>query len=171
MRRRRPTELVTAAALAAVLAGCSTGDGTGHWAAPAPGASSAAAGSPSAAPSASAPGKAPTRTFPVRTRQLSWNRDGDRPLPVTVWYPGSATGPADGRFPVVLFSHGLGASPADYAGLLRRWAAAGFVVAAPTYPHTGRGAEQNPFDVLNQPADASYVLTRLLALDGRADDP
>jgi dienelactone hydrolase len=104
----------------------------------------------------------------------------DRALPVTIWYPatGAAGGApargrpaADGRFPVVIFSHGLSARPADYQPLLARWAAAGFVVAAPAYPHTSRGAAQfNVLDVLNQPADASYVLTRVLALDGRAGD-
>ena len=89
---------------------------------------------------------------------------------------GRATGgvraPAAGRFPVVLFSHGLGGRPADYERLLAGWAAAGFVVAAPAYPHTSRGAaDYNVLDVLNQPADASYVLTQVLALNGRAGDP
>ncbi|PSK65077.1 hypothetical protein B0E53_02978 [Micromonospora sp. MH33] len=99
---------------------------------------------------------------------------------MTLWYPaeGEAGGApersapvASGRFPVVLFSHGLGARPEDYQVLLTRWAAAGFVVAAPKFPHTGAGGDGNPLDVLNQPADVSYVLTQVLALDGRAGDP
>jgi fermentation-respiration switch protein FrsA (DUF1100 family) len=70
-----------------------------------------------------------------------------------------------------VFSHGLGGRPADYEPLLTRWAAAGFVVAAPAYPFTSRGAaRQSVLDVLNQPADASYVLTEVLALDRRAGD-
>ncbi len=79
---------------------------------------------------------------------------------------------AAGRFPVVLFSHGLGARPDDYQPLLSRWAAAGFVVVAPAYPHTSRGVPNyQVLDVLNQPADASHVLTEVLALDTRVGDP
>lgn len=113
-------------------------------------------------------GRAPTRTFPVKTRKLQLSRGEDRPLPTTVWYP--ATG--DGPFPVIVFSHGLTARPGDYAEFLARWAGAGFVVAAPAYPHTSAGvAEFDVVDLLNQPADASEVLTRVLALDGKAGDP
>ena len=113
-------------------------------------------------------GRAPTRIFPVKTRKLQLGRGKDRPLPTTVWYP--ATG--DGPFPVIVFSHGLTARPGDYARFLARWAGAGFVVAAPAYPHTSAGvAEADVVDLLNQPADASEVLTRVLALDGTAGDP
>lgn len=172
--RRRPAALVTAALLSAGLAGCS--GGTAPAGRPAP----------DAPPKATTPaprvpaGHAPTESFAVGVRQLKLNRDGDRPLPVTLWYPaeGEAGGAAErsapaaaGRFPVVLFSHGLGARPEDYQVLLTRWAAAGFVVAAPKFPHTGAGGDGNPLDVLNQPADVSYVLTQVLALDGKAGDP
>ncbi|GAA3904782.1 alpha/beta hydrolase family protein [Actinoplanes auranticolor] len=113
-------------------------------------------------------GRAPSRPFEVETRKLKLSRGNDRPLPTTVWYP--ATG--DGPFPVVVFSHGLTARPGDYAGILARWARAGFVVAAPAYPHTSAGvADFNVIDLLNQPADASSVLTQILALDGEAGDP
>jgi dienelactone hydrolase len=98
-----------------------------------------------------------------------------------VWYPAAAGGPqgpaaglqpAAGRFPVVLFSHGLTASPTDYSAMLTRWARAGFVVAAPAYPFTSTGVRKfNPLDVINQPADASKVLTGVLALDRRPGDP
>ncbi|MEV1147777.1 chlorophyllase, partial [Micromonospora sp. NPDC049799] len=136
---------------------------------------------PVATPSPRVPaGSAPERAFAVGVRELKLNRDGDRPLPVTVWYPaaGRAGGEpersadaARGTFPVVMFSHGLGGRPADYETLLTRWAAAGFVVAAPTFPRTSRGGDGNVLDVLNQPADVSYALTQVLALDGRAGDP
>ncbi|WP_239126638.1 alpha/beta hydrolase family protein [Asanoa siamensis] len=108
---------------------------------------------------------APARAFEVAVRDLALSRDG-RALPTTVYYPQGA-----GRFPVVLFSHGLGGSPADYAPLLRRWAAAGFVVAAPAYPHTsGDSDDYDVLDVVNQPADASYVIGKVLELDGRTGD-
>ncbi|XVV11854.1 alpha/beta hydrolase family protein [Actinoplanes sp. CA-131856] len=86
-------------------------------------------------------------------------RGPDRPLTTTVWAP-----QGDGPFPLILFSHGLTANPSSYADLLRSWARAGFVVAAPAYPHTsGESGELNVLDVLNQPADASYVITEVLA--------
>jgi dienelactone hydrolase len=110
-------------------------------------------------------GKAPTRSFDVGVRELALSRDG-RALATSVYYPEGG-----GRFPLVLFSHGLGGRPDDYAPLLRRWAAAGFVVAAPAYPHTSGGArDYDVLDVVNQPADASYVIGKVLALDGRRGD-
>ncbi|MDZ5444819.1 chlorophyllase [Micromonospora sp. 4G57] len=174
MSRRRTSVLVAAALLTVGLAGCSNG------------AAPAVRSVPTAPPKATTPaprvpaGHAPTETFAVGVRQLKLNRDGDRPLPVTLWYParGAAGGTpersapaATGRFPVVMFSHGLGARPEDYQLLLSRWAAAGFVVAAPRFPHTGTGGDGNVLDVLNQPADVSYALTQVLALDTKADDP
>jgi fermentation-respiration switch protein FrsA (DUF1100 family) len=99
----------------------------------------------------------------VKVLTLRLNRGGDRPLRVPVWYPDAARG----RFPLVLFSHGLGGEPEDYRELLVRWAAAGFVVAAPAYPRTsGQASRADVLDVLNQPSDASYVITAVLALDG-----
>lgn len=103
-------------------------------------------------------GKAPTESFAVRTEKLRLSRAADRPLPTTIWRP-----EADGAYPLILFSHGLGGAPSDYDDLLTRWARAGFIVAAPAYPHTAKGvAERNPVDILNQPADASYVITQVV---------
>ncbi|GAA0446852.1 hypothetical protein Ade02nite_85730 [Paractinoplanes deccanensis] len=103
-------------------------------------------------------GRAPTTRFAVGTRRLALKRGADRPLPTTVWFPKS-----DGPFPLIHFSHGLSASPSSYSDLLSSWARAGFVVAAPAYPHTSAGAREfNVIDVLNQPADASYVITQVL---------
>ncbi|MFC4021637.1 alpha/beta hydrolase family protein [Micromonospora sp. GCM10011542] len=174
MSRRVAPALLASALLAAGLTGCSGDAGpTERWQAP-------AEPWPAATPSPRVPaGTAPQRGFAVGVRQLKLNRDG-RALPVTLWYPatGAAGGSAkrsaaaaDGRFPVVMFSHGLNGRPDDYATLLTRWAAAGFVVAAPTFPHTARGGDGNVLDVLNQPADVSYALTEVLALDEKAGDP
>lgn len=103
-------------------------------------------------------GTAPTTRFAVRRNRLDLRRD-DRPLPTTIWSPR-----AEGRYPLILFSHGLTASPDGYETLLTAWARAGFVVAAPAYPHTSSGVREfNPLDVLNQPADASYVITQLVS--------
>lgn len=177
MCQLRTARLTAIVAAAAVLAGCGAGADTrsaSPTAPPSAGRSAAAPPAPSAPPPVS--GVAPSETFAVGVRRLTVNRGGSRPLPVTLWYPandaGAATRPARGRFPVVIFSHGLNGRPADYAPLLSAWAAAGFVVGAPAFPHTSRGvARFDVLDVANQPADASYVLTQVLALDRMAGDP
>ncbi|GAA3337313.1 hypothetical protein GCM10020358_13110 [Amorphoplanes nipponensis] len=127
------------------------------------------------APYTPPPGIAPAGAFAVGRRVLEFARGADRPLPTTVWYPAAGTAPpspdpvddapaAAGRFPLVLFSHGLTAQPGDYAAMLSRWAQAGFVVAGPTYPRTSYGASDfYAPDIVNQPADASAVLDALLA--------
>ncbi|MFY1596255.1 alpha/beta hydrolase family protein [Micromonospora sp. WMMD737] len=184
MPRRVTPALFASALLTAGLVGCSDDAGPAPQAAGSQAAPQVTASAPpaqAAGPTPQVPvGTAPEKAFAVGVRQLKLNRDGKRPLPVTVWYPAAgkpggqperSADAATGKFPVVMFSHGLSARPADYETLLTRWAAAGFVVAAPTFPHTARGGDGNVLDVLNQPADVSYVLTQVLALDGKAGDP
>ena len=78
--------------------------------------------------------------------------------------PATASGP----YPLVVFGHGFGVTPAIYASLLQSWARAGFVVAAPVFPlgnaDTPGGAQES--DVINQPGDMSFVITSMLALSG-----
>ncbi|MBB5116056.1 alpha/beta hydrolase [Micromonospora echinospora] len=79
---------------------------------------------------------------------------------------------AAGRFPVVLYSHGLRSLPALHAALTSRWAAAGFVVVAPTYPRTNlRARHYTRDDVRNQPADAWRLVRHLVRLGTRPGDP
>jgi dienelactone hydrolase len=114
-------------------------------------------------------GRAPTAAFVVEERRLTFSRGKARPLVTTVWYPARSEG---GPFPLVLFSHGLMSEPSAYASILIAWARAGFVVAAPAYPHTSYGVPDfDAVDVINQPADASYVITQMVALNTRAGDP
>jgi dienelactone hydrolase len=71
----------------------------------------------------------------------------------------------------VLFSHGLTSEPSAYASVLTAWAQAGFVVAAPAYPHTALGVgDFDPLDVVNQPADASSVISQMSALNANPGD-
>ena len=130
-----------------------------------------AAGAPPATPLAVAAG--PYTDSPVAVRSLPGV--GDRPVPVTIWYPAISAGspqPRTGPFPVVLYSHGLHSLPALHAELTTRWAAAGFVVVAPTYPHTSRDTSRfSRADVANQPADAWRVLRRLARLNADGTDP
>jgi dienelactone hydrolase len=154
--------LMASALVALALTGCGAPAGT---AAPITRASGAPASSAPAQTAGSAPapapptGRAPSRSFDVAVREDAFTRDGTRALPTTTWYP--TTG---GPFPLVIFSHGLRGRPEDFTALLTRWASAGFVVVAPKYPKTSRDAVQfDILDVLNQPGDASYVLTQVLA--------
>jgi predicted dienelactone hydrolase len=97
-----------------------------------------------------------------------------RRLPTVVRYP--AAGPPNGRdnpgappargdrtFPLVVFSQGYDMPPQAYSWLLRAWASAGFVVAAPTYPYTNPTAPGGPneYDTLNHPADLRFVIRTL----------
>jgi len=135
------------------------------------------------------------RGCPVGVRTLELGRGASRPLRTLVFYPAApdstaAPGsprdsggpgaarvvadadPAVGRFPLVLFSHGLRGSPERYFAAVASWAAAGFVVAAPFYPHTSRGAAQfDRADIVNQPHDAAYVIKVVRGLDRVAGDP
>jgi dienelactone hydrolase len=136
--------------------------------APDPGAGEAGAGEPA---------------YAVGLRTLALARGRDRPLPTMILYPAAGAAaagaapvrglpPAAGRFPLVLFSHGLHGSPAGYERDLVPWAAAGFVVAAPAYPHTSTPARRfDRRDIVHQPADAVYVIDRVRRLDRVPGDP
>ncbi len=96
-------------------------------------------------------------------------RAGPRQLPTEVWYPvGGARQPR----PLVVFAAGFLQCPDQYGPLLASWAAAGFVVAAPTFPLTNcdvpGGADEA--DILNQPADVVFVARQLVAA-GAGDLP
>ncbi|WP_436534742.1 alpha/beta hydrolase family protein [Actinoplanes sp. HUAS TT8] len=100
----------------------------------------------------------------VLSRVVQLARGKDRPLPTTVWYLSGpdGTGMAAGKHPIVLFSHGLGGLPEQFAPLAGGWAEAGYVVAAPAYPHTnGHVRHVDAGDIGRQPADAAYVLKEI----------
>lgn len=122
-----------------------------------------------------APLPVPAQPYLVGRRVVDLSRD-DRPLPTLLLFPAVDTtrglwDVAPGAFPLVVFSHGLRGSPDLYAAGLEPLAAAGFVVAAPEYPHTSLDAtDYDPGDLLNQPADASAVLSAVLALAANPQD-
>jgi dienelactone hydrolase len=117
-----------------------------------------------------------TYVDPTRPTSAVPGYDGapSRTFPVTIWYPASV-GPAatavegappervGAPYPVLLFSHGFGVVPAFYEPLLVRWAAAGYVVVAPTYPLLSgvpAGPSHEDFNLVF--ADASFVLSGVL---------
>jgi predicted dienelactone hydrolase len=141
-------------------------------------------------PSAAATARsAPASTFAVGAR-LETFVDASRPTPANGSFAGSPTrtlptfvlypavgkpGPTDrtgaapaGRaFPLIVFSHGIDSSGPTYEPLLRQWAEAGFVVAAPTFPLSRHGAPDGDTiaDYPHQPGDVSFVITSMLRLN------
>ena len=72
-------------------------------------------------------------------------------------------------FPLVVFGHGFTLTPAPYSKLLEAWARAGYVVAAPRFPLENAKAPGGPdeSDLINQPADMSFVISKLLSASSR----
>jgi predicted dienelactone hydrolase len=118
-------------------------------------------------PVAGDPG-APTRTLPTLVAYPAEGRPDDPPV------AGAAPAREDGPFPLIVFAHGFDTTPGLYAALLETWAAAGYVVAAPEFPRSVAGAHLDEGDLDHQPADVSFVISKLLAgaalpglIDGR----
>jgi predicted dienelactone hydrolase len=117
-------------------------------------------------------------TFTDKSRgvTLPGRRHGPRVLRTVIRYPAigdpsqldvrdAPPASVDGPFPVIVFAHGFEATPDTYSRLMRAWAQAGYVVAAPTFPLTNAnapgGAKES--DLVNQPRDMSFVISRMLA--------
>ncbi|MCU1393301.1 MAG: phospholipase/Carboxylesterase [Ilumatobacteraceae bacterium] len=92
-----------------------------------------------------------------------------RTLPTKIIVP-----QAPGPFPLIILAHGLVGSAAKLSNLATAWATAGYVVALPTFPLT---SDLNPDviahenDVANQPADVTFVISHVLALNGDDSSP
>lgn len=104
----------------------------------------------------------------------------DRPVPVRIYFPAAGSGPA----PVIVFSHGVGGSRADYAYLGQHWASQGYV--AVHLEHLGsnaavwqgtsdmmgalRSAALDPSNALNRTLDVRFAIDQLHQLN-RAPGP
>ena len=148
------------------------------------------AGAKSGAPTAAV---APIGTYPVGDTQIDLvdssrktEANGSAPasegrkLPTVVFYPAAGSPPAstgggeeksvdgaparDGRYPLIVFSHGVTGRGIFYRGELEAWASAGYVVIAPDYPLSNFDSPGGPTinDVGNQPADASFLIDTFL---------
>lgn len=106
-----------------------------------------------------------------RTIRLPGGRRIARPVTTYLWYPPPASG--NGPWPLVVFGHGFATTPLRYRRLLRAWAAAGYLVAAPVFPLGNANAPGGPDenDIVNQPRDMSFVITRLLAASASPASP
>jgi predicted dienelactone hydrolase len=123
-------------------------------------------GTKQAAPSSSS-STAPTRPFHVTHRDIALeDTSRGRKLPTLLLVPDGS-----GPFPLVEFSHGVTSSGPAYLGFLEPIAAAGYVVAAPTFPLTsGPGGWTNLADYANQPADVYFVVDSVLKLSVNPND-
>jgi hypothetical protein len=107
----------------------------------------------------------------------SFGGASNRTLPTEFWYPAQGASGGDptadaapdkqhGPYPLVLFAHGYNVTPDFYAPLLARWAAAGYVVAAPVFPIlSGSDGGASHVDYEKTFGDASFVITQVLGLD------
>lgn len=115
--------------------------------------------------------EAPHRDWPVQT--MIWypalpggidESVGDNPLFEGVHARRDAP-IAEGRFPLLVLSHGSGGNSANLGWLATALAEEGFIVAAPNHPGTTSG-DSTPVQTVKfweRPADLSAVLTRLLS--------
>jgi dienelactone hydrolase len=121
---------------------------------------------------------------PHRLVRLPGGRTVPRTLVTLVRYPAlGRAAPADrpgatparsaGPYPLVVFGHGFAVTPTIYARLLHVWAEAGYVVAAPVFPLENANAPGGPneSDLVNQPADMTFVISRLLAASAAPAGP
>jgi dienelactone hydrolase len=104
----------------------------------------------------------------------------NRTLHTTIYYPGlgkpgetvmrgATPDRKHGPYPMILYSHGSNSFGAEYEPLLRQWASAGYVIAAPDYPLSNMNAPGGATvtDLGQQPADARFVIDRMLALSSK----
>lgn len=96
---------------------------------------------------------------------------GPRTLLTKVRYPlavrsATARQPAAGPLPLIVFGPGFMQCGGPYSALLRAWASAGYVVATVNFPRSDclTGAAATESDLVNQPADVSFVITAMLRL-------
>lgn len=98
---------------------------------------------------------------------------GTRSLVTVIRYPVLAAGRTPTQFPVVVFAPGYRQCDTPYASLLKSIASAGYVVAAVNFPRTDCVAGTHLYrgDLVNEPHDLTYAITRLLHLGALATGP
>jgi dienelactone hydrolase len=92
-----------------------------------------------------------------------------QPAPATGSAGGTTphTPPAKGPLPLIIFAPGFMQCGGPYSRMLQAWASAGYVVVTIDFPHSDCkvGNTATEADMVNQPGDVSYVITKLLRLD------
>jgi len=95
-------------------------------------------------------GSRPTEPKPDRPHLAA----ASRTLPLVVLRPRDG-----GPYPLVVWSHGLGSAGMERNDTLERWASAGYVVMAPTFPLSSHSTDSS--DLANQPADVAFVVAAI----------
>lgn len=104
--------------------------------------------------------------FVDETRPTDANRGNPgkagRTFPTTMWYPTDVSA----AHPLIVHSHGIVSARNELSYLMEQMASYGYVVVATDYPLTSGstpgGANAN--DVMNQPADVSFLIDSVLSL-------
>jgi predicted dienelactone hydrolase len=111
-----------------------------------------------------------------RSRPTSSNKEyrgeSSRKFEGGLWYPAvEDDGVAPGLHPLVIFSHGFGSDYSSGEYLAENLASRGYIVLSMSYPLTNMDAPGGPLvrDVANQPADISFFIDSLLAMDADQD--
>ena len=117
------------------------------------------------------------RTEPFVDAGRGTEASGSAPASPTRAVPTRIFAPAGGQpgrtYPLIVFVHGSGGLGDGYDVLLRTWASAGYVVAAPALPgSTDKEARGDwTVDLPNFPADVRFVVDQLLRVSAAADGP
>jgi len=119
--------------------------------------------------------------YDVESAMYEWlDQKRNREVPVKVYFPKNAEGP----FPLIIFSHGLGGSRDGYEFLGRHWASHGYVsvhvqhIGSDTAIWQGkqnimeamRQAIRDPANSTNRPLDVSFALDQMERLN-KEDSP
>jgi dienelactone hydrolase len=94
-----------------------------------------------------------------------------RSLTTRIFAP--AAGQPGRPYPLLVFAHGSGGLGTGYDVLLRGWAEAGYVVAAPAFPIARDDAPAGEWtlDLPKLPGDVTFVTDQVLRLNGDAGSP
>jgi predicted dienelactone hydrolase len=119
----------------------------------------------------------PDVRYSVAVTDLAWTDAGrDRAIPVRIYVPAASDSAVVGnqeRFPVIVFSTGLGRSRTDCAYLGYHWAGCGYVAVFVQHPGSDKDARglrprkdlqrafYSPDNTRNRPLDIMFVLDRL----------
>lgn len=106
--------------------------------------------------------------FIDQSRKTAANGDAaelpNRSLPSSIWYPAGNTD----SHPLIVHSHGFVSERSDLSYVAELLASHGYVVLAANYPLTNGAAPGGPNanDLVNQPADISFLIDSVLQLSG-----
>jgi dienelactone hydrolase len=91
----------------------------------------------------------------------------DRTLDTTIAFPTKAKRP----LPLIALAHGSNGNPVRFTYLIDAWARAGYVVVAPLFPRSSDTGGNLVGDYVEQPADVSFVLDRVLEANHTKGSP